>query len=281
MAGISDMRHTLLALLSALLLTGCSSLTSLYFHPQSLWLQTPDRFDIDYRDEWITSSDGIRLHAWRLLPDKPDPDAPVVLYLHGNAENISTHARSMYWMVNEGVEVLALDYRGYGASEGRAVMPGVLNDVKAAALWWRAEHPNRKLAVVGQSMGAALAVNLASEEGYADILVADAAFAGFPAIARSALGKAAPLGWLVYPFTLLIPNDWDPETRAHDVSVPTLMMHSRMDEIIPYEHGRKVYSAMQHDACWLESIGPHIGSFRYDTVRSATLRFLRSGECPE
>ncbi len=289
MPGISDMRFIPdkitvrlgLVFISVLALSSCASLTSLYFYPQSVWVQTPDRFGVAYEDVWFESRDGTRLHAWHLKPETPDSTLPVILYLHGNAENISTHSLSILWMTELGFDVLALDYRGYGASEGRARMPGVLEDVEVAALWWREQNPGRTLAVLGQSMGAAMAVNLAAQPDAVDMLVAESSFAGFPDVARAALGKAGILGWLVYPFTWLVPDDWDPQAQAAKVRVPALLMHSRMDDVIPYKQGREVYEAMPPGACWAESKGPHIGSFRYGDMREHVVEFLRSGACPE
>ena len=124
-------------LVVAATLSGCASLTTLYFHPQEIWLQTPDRFDIDYEDVWLTADDGTELHAWLLKPEPTIEQAKVILYLHGNAENISTHSRSVFWLVEKGYTVLALDYRGFGASQGRPILPDVLMDAKAGASWLR------------------------------------------------------------------------------------------------------------------------------------------------
>ena len=168
MPGISEAFRLVrisLMLAVAATLSGCASLTTLYFHPQEVWLQTPDRFDIDYEDVWLTADDGTELHAWLLKPEPTIEQAKVILYLHGNAENISTHSRSVFWLVEKGYTVLALDYRGFGASQGRPILPDVLMDAKAGASWLRDAYPDHSLVVLGQSMGAALAVNFVADYG--------------------------------------------------------------------------------------------------------------------
>lgn len=264
-------------------ITGCSSLTRLYFQPRTLWLQTPDAYAVEYEDVWLEAADGVKLHAWWLIPKEEKLDSPVILYLHGNAENISTHSRSVYWLVEEGYRVLALDYRGFGASEGVAVMPDVLLDLNAAATWLTEQAPNDKITVLGQSMGTALALNFvaAHQEDYPfEAMVLDSTFTGFPSIARNALDHAW-IGWLFMPFTWLVPSRWDPEDKAPTIRVPTLVLHSKMDNILPYKGGRTVYSKLPVSSCWLDSLGPHIASFRYGTLRVAVAEFIDTQTCPK
>lgn len=302
MSGISEwlyghLKTTLL--IASLLLSGCSSLTSLYFYPQTVWIQTPEALGLEYQDVWLTAADGTELHGWWLpgqpqsksssgqqLVDKNGQQAAsdlVVLFLHGNAENVSSHVRNVEWLPPLGVGVFALDYRGFGASQGKAIMPSVLQDVEAAAIWLKAHFPDKKLVVLGQSMGAALAVNFvaAAQEQYAiQALVLDAPFAGFPEVARSAF-TSTWLGWIFVPFTWLIPDDWDPVDKASAVTIPTLVMHSPYDQVIPYEQGRAVFTQLAGDRCWLETSGPHITSFNQVKNRLVSQLFMERQSCAE
>ena len=284
-------RRLLLVLSFAVLLAGCSSLTSLYFYPQTVWIQTPDKLGLQYQDIWLEAADGTSLHAWWLPSQSHAGDAgttltefdTVVLYLHGNAENISSHIRSVDWLPGEGFALLALDYRGYGASAGTPYMPAVLQDVEAAAAWIRQHYPDKRLLVLGQSIGAALAVNFVAKGAQrygVDALVLDAPFAGFPRIARSAL-TSSWLGWLLVPATWLIPADWDPQTQAAGIQVPTLVMHSRDDAVIPRQQGRAVYQVLAGDKCWLDSKGPHIASFSFAEIRRISQLFMQSLNCAQ
>ena len=95
-----------------------------------VWNRAQD--NIPYKDIRFESADGVPLHGWLLCPRKESPRG-TILFLHGNAENISTHVQSVLWIVDAGYEVFAFDYRGYGWSGGKPDIPGVHRDARAAA----------------------------------------------------------------------------------------------------------------------------------------------------
>jgi pimeloyl-ACP methyl ester carboxylesterase len=291
------------ALLIVLMLGGCTATTGLFFYPQTVWISTPADVPLPYEDISLRAHDGTRLHSW-WLPAQGEDSGIMVLYLHGNAENISSHSRSIYWLPQQGVSVLALDYRGFGASEGQALMPDVLQDIEAAAQWLRTQHPDKQLVVLGQSIGAALAINFvarAQQQYQIQALILDAPFTGFGAVARHAMSSNL-IGWLIWPFTVLVPTDWDPEDYVADITIPTLIMHSADDRVIPYKQGREIFTRMsaqraqqgtqqgqQQDPqqvsaapalCWLDSRGGHIASFAFADLREATFSFLQTQRCP-
>ena len=212
----------------------------------------------------------------------------MLLYVHGNAENISSHSRSIYWLPKNGVSVLALDYRGFGASEGKAQLPDMLQDLDAAALWMKQQYPEKELLILGQSVGTVLAINFAAEtaEKYQiKALVLDAPLTGFAAAARSAM-SATLVGWLIWPFTVLIPRQWDPIKHIDKIHLPVLIMHSPDDQIVPYKQGQALYQQWQQAhpeqrLCWLDSRGAHIMSFAYSDTRQTTLKFITNRKCPD
>ncbi len=277
-----------LVMIMVLALSGCTSTTAFFFYPQTVWISTPADFHLQYQDVMLEAHDGTALHSWWIPAQGEVPDSDtMVLYLHGNAENISSHSRSVYWLAANGVSLLALDYRGFGASEGSAVMPSVLQDIEAAAAWLRQKYPDKRLVVLGQSIGAALAIDFtaAAQDRYRiAALFTEAPFLGFPAVARAALSDNL-LGWLVWPFTVLVPSRWDPQNVVGDIHIPVMIMSSPDDDVVPYQHGQKLYEILtqrsgSEPACWVESHGPHIASFTDEALRQKALQFILSGRCP-
>src|SRR5437016_7661721 len=117
-------------LCSLLLILGLAGCTTVFFQPSSVLVATPGQYGIDYRPVELSAADGTGLFAW-FMPARGEAKA-TVLYLHGNAENISTHFANVAWMPAAGFNVLALDYRGYGSSAGRPSLGGVPLELDAA-----------------------------------------------------------------------------------------------------------------------------------------------------
>lgn len=273
----------LLGLMLSMMLVGCTSVTGLFFFPQKVWISTPDDFALQYQDVWLTTHDQTEIHGWWIPAAQQSTDT-MVLFLHGNAENISSHARSVYWLAKQGVDVFALDYRGFGASQGKALLPAVYQDVEAAVIWLRQKQPNKKLVIVAQSIGTAIAVPFvakAQHEYRIDALVLDAPFTRYGSVARSALSHSI-LGWVVWPFTVLVPTQFDPIKQAKNITIPVLVMHSPDDQVVPYKLGKKLYQHLNVNSsnnCWLDSRGAHIMSFAYPEIKSTTFEFITKQSC--
>lgn len=283
----SGLLYTLTALISSLTLAGCTSVSTLFFYPQSTLIATPEEAELEYQDIWLQADDGTKLHSWWIPAQGDQPDSNIMLlYVHGNAENISSHSRSIYWLPPNGVSVLALDYRGFGASEGKAQMPEMLQDLEAAAIWMKQQYPEKELMILGQSIGTVMAINFAAQaaEKYeVKALVLDAPLSGFAPAARHAMNKSV-VGWFIWPFTVFIPSRWDPIKQIDKIDLPVLMMHSPEDQIVSYQQAQKLYARWgkvhpTQQLCWLDSKGPHIMSFAFSELRKETLSFIQSKQC--
>lgn len=109
------------------------------------------------------ASDGTKLHGWYAPHEKP---TAVILFCHGNAGNITHRIDILRALHNRvGAAVLMFDYRGYGRSEGKPDEPGVLTDARAARAWLaeRAGVTQEQIVLMGESLGGAVAVDLAAD----------------------------------------------------------------------------------------------------------------------
>lgn len=282
--------HTLKLLLLTALLSGC---TNLFFHPHRILIDTPDKFNLDYQIEKIKSADGTLLNAWFLpaqnisaknnsIQPKIKPEAKAtVLFLHGNAENISTHFRSIAWLSLEGFNVLALDYRDYGESEGVPTLAGMQLDIDAAMrslLAHQDVNPN-KIIVFGQSLGGALAIYYTAHSAYrANIraVVIDSAFYDYRQIAREKLATS-PLTWLLQwlPW-LIINNDYSPADSIAAISpLPLLLLHGDRDVVVPLHHSQQLFEhANAPKERWIEQGVGHTQAMSSEALRKRLVEFL-------
>lgn len=211
----------------------------------------------------LESADGTSLVAWAGpgADDPaavPSPDRPAVLLFHGNGENLATMERSGLFARLEELDVtyLAVDYPGYGRSGGEPGEESLVAGAEAALARLREMHPDRPLVILGWSLGAAVAMQLAARDGAA----ADPPLAGL--ILLSPWSRLADTAASHFPGPLVRPllgGRYDSVAVAAETSAPALLVHGARDRIIPVEQGRELAGAMearpQGQARWVEVPG--------------------------
>ena len=179
----------------------------------------------------------VRLHAlW--LP-QADPNAPVLLYLHGARYDVRGSAPRMRRLHELGFAVLGVDYRGFGrSSPGLPSEATAAEDARAAWDWLARQHPQSRRFIFGHSLGGAIAVNLASEVGDEAGLIVEASFTSIPDLVST-----FRWGWL--PLSPLISQRFDALSRVDKVGSPLLVVHGNQDQLIPYRLGQALYDRAQ------------------------------------
>jgi fermentation-respiration switch protein FrsA (DUF1100 family) len=277
MALVSVMFRSLVSLILCLSLCAC---TGVFFQPMKTLVRTPDDIHLKYEDvHFSNQQDATQLHGW-FLPAQGDVKG-TILFLHGNAENISTHIGSVYWLPAEGYNVFLFDYRGYGQSQGHATIPGAISDT-TSALHWLQTNPRidaDKIVVLGQSLGGALATYALGTAEYADKikgLIIDSTFSSYQRIAREKFA-AFWLTWpFQYPLAWSVESGYDPISRIANFSpTPVLIIHSRHDQIIPLAHAERLFAAAGSPKdLWIAPKGGHISALSYPIIRERLLHYL-------
>lgn len=268
-------RLTVLA--GLLLLAGCGG--NLMFLPMEKWAQNPARIGLDYEDVVLIHEQGLRLHGWWLPAE--GRARGTVYFLHGNAQNVSTHIMNVRWLPPAGFNVFLLDYRGYGLSDGEPELPEVLEDIQLGLDWLNdsGRLKDKPLIVLGQSLGASMSIPvLAREEnaGRYHCLVSEAAFTGYRDIASDVM-KRGWITWLLRPLVLpSMPEGIDPLDSIGQLGRPVLVMHSKEDEVISFAHGEALYQAATEPREFQALLGGHIVALSDQSVQNRVLQFIYS-----
>jgi alpha-beta hydrolase superfamily lysophospholipase len=191
--------------------------------------------------EHVSPSTGhpIRLHA--LYAPNEDADAPLMLFLHGARQYLGRSVFRIEQMRELGFSVLAIDYRGFGASTDELPSEsGVVEDAAAAWRWLGERHPDSPRYVFGHSLGGAIAVQLAARLAEAPATAAPRGViveGTFTSI-RDMFGTFK-WGWL--PISMLITERFDSLSAVPLIKAPLLIVHGSEDSLVPSRFGRLLY----------------------------------------
>jgi fermentation-respiration switch protein FrsA (DUF1100 family) len=187
------------------------------------------------------TADGLSLHGWFVPASAAGTTLdverlPAVIVFNGNAGNRAHRAPLAGALSRNGFSVLLFDYRGYGGNDGRPKEDGLRADALAARRYVtrRPDVDPGRIVYFGESLGAAVAVDIAEEHPPAAIVL------------RSPFTSLADVGRVHYPFlpvALLLREHYRSIDRMPDIRTPVLVLASREDEIVPFELSRRLYDA--------------------------------------
>jgi fermentation-respiration switch protein FrsA (DUF1100 family) len=195
-------------------------------------------------DVWIATPDGLKLHAWYF----PHPKAKAtILHLHGNAGNLRDRRDLVRELQALGVNVLAIDYRGYGRSDGTPGESGLYVDARAAYDWLLTKTTADRIVIHGESLGGGPACELASTVPCGGLIL------------QSTFTRAPDLATKVLPFfpPFLVRTKYDNLSKVPKISCRKLFMHSQADEMIPFEMAEKLFQAAAEpkEFTWFTGVG--------------------------
>lgn len=251
------------------------------FFPARAIETTPDDFQLKYQDVWlpIPTKTGAAesVHGWWIPASETPPSPPkawggarkgeraqatpqsdrravasvpalnkgglgrVVLYLHGNGSNVGANVEHANRFHRLGLSVFAIDYRGYGKSQGD--FPSESQVYEDAQLAWdylvkqRGVNPHQ-IYIYGHSLGGAIAIDLAVRHPEAAGLIVEGSFTSTRAMVDFQKG----LFWL-FPIDLLLTQRFDSLSKVDRLQMPVLFIHGTADNVVPVEMSKKLFDA--------------------------------------
>jgi uncharacterized protein len=200
-----------------------------------------------FREETVTTPDGERLITW---VSAAKPGLPTILYLHGNAGNLSWRADRFQQLQTAGYGVRVLSYRGFGGSTGSPSEAGLMTDGRATYDTMRSQGLEaRNIVLFGESLGTGVAVQLAVSRPVAGVILDSPYTSTVDVAARQ------------YPYLPVKYLMWDRfNSRAHiaKIGVPLLIVHGDQDTIVPYDLGVALFAEAAEPKQFLSLPGePH------------------------
>jgi len=188
-------------------------------------------YGLDAEDVYLTTRDGVCIHGWFVLTEGA---AHTVLIFHGNGGNLADRIEKLALLRSLKLNVFAIDYRGYGRSEGCPNESGLYADADAAYGYLCRERNIEPGSIVlyGESLGGTVAVDLASRKPVGAVML-ESTFTSARDMARKALPFLPP--------ELFLRSKLDSLSKIKGINAPLLIMHGTRDTTIPIEHARRLH----------------------------------------
>jgi uncharacterized protein len=201
----------------------------------------PGRLEGDWKpaslpvqDVWLLTSDGVKLHGWWIAAENA---RFTFIAFHGNASNIANRAEVYEFLHQTPANVFAVEYRGYGRSEGSPGEAGLYRDADAAykfAVQSKGIPPERIISF-GQSLGTGVAAYLGANSKVGGVIL-EAPFPSVSSVARRVF-------WFLPGISLLVAGQFPTANRLQRIQAPILIVHCTRDPVIPPDLEEEVYRA--------------------------------------
>ena len=219
----------LVKILLGLLMSYISFNVSLYllqdlliFQPESLSKTYQYGFQDTFEEVWLQTEDNLQINALHFKAEQP---RGVVLYFHGNKGNLLRWGFYYRDFTRYNYDFLAIDYRGFGKSEGEASEAGSYKDARAAYKWLLERYDASDIIIYGRSLGSGVACQLATEVS-SKMVVLETPFNSI----QGAFEHSMPFFWYPYPFRTVYSN----ETKLPNISDPVYIFQGTADRTVPY-----------------------------------------------
>ncbi len=202
---------------------------SMMYFPETIHT-TPTQAGLPEAEEvTLTTSDGVRVIAWHV---PPRDNKPVIVYFHGNGGALRYRVQRFRKLINDGIGLVALEYRGFGGSSGSPSEAGLIADGEAAYAFAAARYPVQQIVLWGESLGSAVAVAVAAAKPVGRVIL-EAPF--------TSAASVAELHYWYIPVRLLMKDQFRTDERIGKVTAPVLILHGVHDRIVPYAMGERLF----------------------------------------
>lgn len=265
--------HSIILVFISLLFVACGPKT---FPSDNKIYDSPKNYEYSYTSHTFLSEDSTKLYAYHIKSDKQNSKGLIVL-ANGMKQNMSFRFTEWLWILDAGYDLFIFDYRSYGESYAEADLFGFVDDVKAALKYAHSLDKEKKIVLIGQSMGGTFVINALKnkEYDYLSFAVSDSTFTGFDDVLSSLLRRSIilfPFSWIPY---LTVPKELNADENIQYLKTPILFIAGDDDIVVDYEDSIELYNMTKaKKALWIVKDAAHVQSFNNLEVRDNFLKIL-------
>ena len=197
----------------------------------------------------ITTEDKVDLVGW--FYNKNIQKFKTIVFFHGNAGSLQNRTYKLNHFKNLDVNFLIIAWRGFNGNKGKPNEMGLYEDARSAIRWLNTKGiQDKSIILYGESLGTAVAIEVAQNKKYAGVVL------------ESPFTSMVNMGKKYYPFfpvNLLLKDKFESFKKINKVLIPILVMHGKVDKIVPYSMGKKIYElANQPKFFYSQEYGDHM-----------------------
>ena len=179
----------------------------------------------------IKTQDNIELTAW--YHSKNLNDYKTILFLHGNAGSLENRIHKINHFKDMNVNFLLVSWRGFSGNKGKPTEKGLYLDAKGAVAWLKSKGiRENNIIIYGESLGTGVATEIAQNKNFGGIILES------PFTSMIAAGKDK---YPYLPVRLLLKDKYESDKKIKNINSPILIMHGKVDNIVPFHMGKKMY----------------------------------------
>ena len=197
----------------------------------------------------IETKDNIKLMSW--YHNKNFENSKTLLFLHGNAGSLENRIEKLNHFGNMKLNFLIIAWRGFSGNEGKPTEQGLYEDTRSAIKWLNSKGiTEENIIIYGESLGTGVAIEVSQNKNFAGVILES------PFTSMTDVGKDK------YPFLpvqLLLKDRYESDKKIKNIKSPILVMHGRVDNIVPFHMGKKIYElANEPKYFYVQEYGDHM-----------------------
>jgi len=190
-----------------------------------------DELHVSIEKVKIKNKDNIELLSW--FHKKNIKDYKTILFLHGNAGTLENRIHKINHFKDMDINFLLLAWRGFSGNEGKPTELGLYEDAKSAIRWLNLQGVSENnIIIYGESLGTGVATEIAQYKNFAGIIL-ESPF--------TSMIDAAKEKYPYLPVKLLLKDRYESDKKIKNIKIPILIMHGKVDNIVPFYMGEKMY----------------------------------------